>query len=205
MSVYFISYSSADRAIASKLANDLRAAGLGVWFDQNDIHPSQRWDRAIEAGLRGSAGLVLVMSPRSVASENVLDEISLTMDAGKPIVPLMIEACQPPLRLARVQYIDATRDYTAALERCKAVILQQSGAPIPVAISPTQARVKIAAEVIDRLAQRLTQHLGPVARHLVERESQAALDGGDLVRRLSERIPDGKAREAFASQAMKDL
>ena|SRR5579871_6781169 len=206
MSSYFISYSSADRPTAARLADDLREAGIHIWFDQTDIQPSERWDRAVEAGLRQAAGVLLVMSPRSIASENVLDEISLTMDAGKPIVPLMIEACQPPLRLARVQYIDATRDYSAALARCKAVIAAHQGSP-SVTLPAASARPAnlISAEVQERLSQRLIHHLGPVARHVVERESLSAKDGADLIARLGERIPDPKERQAFCSQARKDL
>jgi hypothetical protein len=63
--------------------------------------------------------MVAILSPRAVASENVADEISLAIDSGKSIIPVMIERCALPLRLAQ-HLIDATRGYDNALNRCLA-------------------------------------------------------------------------------------
>jgi hypothetical protein len=121
--MFFLSYSRADQEFALRLATDLRFAGGSIWVDQFDILPSARWDRAVEAALRDANGLLLILSPRSVASENVLDEVSVAIDAHKQIIPVLFEKCVLPLRLSRVQFIDATADYTTAFERCKAAVL----------------------------------------------------------------------------------
>jgi hypothetical protein len=191
MSHFFISYARADAELALRLAADLRRAGAAIWVDQLDIKPSDRWDRAVEAGLRNSHGVVLVMSPRSVASENVLDEISVALDAGKQVVPVLVEACQAPLRLARVQFIDATRDYNAALQACAAALRNVAGAPAP-------KRTPIAANAIDGLSAGLVPILGPIARHLVEHEAQLANGEADLIVRLRERVPASE-RDRFAA------
>src|ERR1044071_5518453 len=82
MARYFLSYARADAPFALRLADDLRASGVDLWIDQRDIAPSQRWDRAVEAALRDCAAVVAVLSPRAVASENVLDEIGCAPAAG---------------------------------------------------------------------------------------------------------------------------
>jgi hypothetical protein len=192
MSHFFISYARADAEVALKLAEDLRRAGAAIWVDQLDIKPSDRWDRAVEAGLRNSVGVVLVMSPRAVASENVLDEISVALDAGKQVVPVLVEACQAPLRLARVQFIDASRDYNAALQACAAALRNVAGAAAAV-----PARTPIATNLIDDLSAGLVPMLGPITRHLVEHEAQAANGEADLIARLRERVPVAE-RERFA-------
>jgi hypothetical protein len=194
MGQYFLSYSRADQDIALKFARDLKAAGADIWVDQIDIQPSERWDRSVEAGLRESAGIVLMMSPRSVASENVLDEISVALDAGKQVIPVLIQACQAPLRLARVQFIDATHDYAAALERCKAA-MGHAAAGAPAA----PVRQTISSAVIEALVQRLTPVLGPISRHLVEDESRAAASTADLITRVAARVPDGDRSRFLAS------
>jgi hypothetical protein len=194
MGRFFLSYSRADQDLALKFANDLKAAGADIWVDQIDIKPSERWDRSVEAGLRDSVGIVLMMSPRSVASENVLDEVSIALDAGKQVIPVLIEACQAPLRLARVQFIDATRDYGAALAQCKTAMGGGGSTS-----APAPSRSAISSTVIDMLAQRLTPLLGPISRHLVENESRAASSPSDLIARVAARVPDGERSRFLAS------
>lgn len=197
MGRFFLSYSRADQDIALKFARDLKAGGADIWVDQIDIRPSERWDRSVEAGLRESTGIVLILSPRSVASENVLDEISMALDAGKQVIPVLIQACQAPLRLARVQFIDATHDYAAALERCKAAMAH--AVPSAVATPAAVPRAAISSAVIEALAQRLTPLLGPISRHLVEDESSAAASASDLIARVAARVPDGDRSRFLAS------
>ncbi len=198
--------------MALRYANDLKAWGISVWVDQLDIHPSQRWDRTTEAALRGAQGLLLIMSARSLASENVADEIGLALEGKKLLIPVMIEPCTPPMRISRLQFIDGTRDYGAALDRCKAAIAAAGLAPSDAASSapavptprdspgsaPTEP--SYAPALIEDLSQRLTVLIGPIAPHLVERERQAASSPADLVRRLAERIPQAGDREAFLAR-----
>lgn len=103
---YFVSYERTDSAFALKLAKDLRAAGVRLWLDQLDIVGGQRWDRAIEGALADSEGLIVVLTPESVASDNVMDEVSYALEKGKLVVPVLRRECDVPFRLRRVQYID---------------------------------------------------------------------------------------------------
>lgn len=203
MAAFFISYSRADQETAIWFANRLREAGSSVWFDQVDIRPSDRWDRTIEAALHDCAGLVLMLSPRSAASENVLDEITVAMDARKPVIPVMIETCQPPLRLARVQWIDARMDREGALANCQAALARH--APEPGQPAPAGTELKIGKPPpfapmpwqLDTLGRQLTEYLGPMARHVVDQEARQASDLSNLVARLKQRIPDPAAAATF--------
>ena len=113
----FVSYSRTDSQFAVKLASDLRANGASVWLDQLDITAGARWDSAIEDALRRSARVIVLLSPKAVASQNVLDEVSFALDEGKTIVPVLVEACTIPMRLRRLQYVDFTPGYDTALGR----------------------------------------------------------------------------------------
>ena len=64
--------------------------------------------------------MVVILSPRSVLSNNVADEISYAINNGKSVMPVMIEKCALPLRITRMQVIDATVDYQHALDQCMA-------------------------------------------------------------------------------------
>ena len=100
-----------------RLAKDLRVGGAGVWVDQLDIAPGQRWDRAVEDALAKCLELVVILSPAAVESTNVMDEVSLALEDGKTVVPVLHRQCKIPFRLRRLQYVDLSLDYKAGLDR----------------------------------------------------------------------------------------
>lgn len=119
MNRIFISYARVDKDFVLRFAKDLRAAGAAIWVDQLDIPPGAPWDSAVEAALKDCPVFLIVLSPRSVASQNVLDEVHFALGKAKKILPVMYEACELPMRLARLQYIDFTSlGYDACLIEC---------------------------------------------------------------------------------------
>jgi len=113
----FLSYSRVDQAFAAHLARDLRAQGIQLWFDQLDIAPGQTWDASIQRALHGAGAVLVVISEHSVASENVLNELTVAIDSGKWVIPIMIGRVQVPLRIARLQHVDFVSDYAAGVAR----------------------------------------------------------------------------------------
>ena len=192
MTTYFLSYSRRDQAIALRLADDLIASGVSVWVDQYDIQPSQHWDRAVEAAVRGCRGFIAVLSPASVASPNVADEVSVAIDDGKLIIPVMVERCTPPLRMTRMQYIDAITNYDDALRRCLVAIRNattEAGAVNSV----------LPPDVLADAERRLTGFIGPIAPHLVSRAARRADTVEALYAELSMSLYDAADRKAFLS------
>ena len=113
----FLSYAREDAEFVLRLAKDLRTGGAGVWVDQLDIAPGQRWDRAVEDALAKCLQLVVVLSPSAVESTNVMDEVSLALEDGKTVVPVLHRQCKIPFRLRRLQYVDLSLDYKAGHDR----------------------------------------------------------------------------------------
>jgi hypothetical protein len=112
----FLSYSRNDSGFALKLARDLKAASAVVWMDQMDIAPGKRWDGAIQGALASCSRLLLVLSPSSVASENVLDEVNFAVENHKTVIPVLYLDCEVPFRLRRLQYVDLKNDYDRGLQ-----------------------------------------------------------------------------------------
>jgi hypothetical protein len=110
--IAFFSYSRVDSGFALKLAKDLRDAGIDLWIDQLDIKPGSHWDASIENGLNTSSCMLIILSPDSIASNNVMDEVSYGLECGKRIIPILLKECNTPFRLRRLQRIDFTGDYT---------------------------------------------------------------------------------------------
>jgi Tfp pilus assembly protein PilF len=111
----FVSYSREDSAFALRLAGELKAAGILVWLDQLAIKPGYRWDKAVQVALTESQQVIVILSPTSVRSDNVLDEVSFGLAHGKTIVPVLYKDCVKPVRIQRIQHIDFRTDYAGGL------------------------------------------------------------------------------------------
>lgn len=113
----FFSYSRFDSNFALKLAKDLREAGADIWIDQLDIPAGNHWDSAVEGALSSAACVLVILSPSSTASTNVMDEVSFALESGKKIIPVLLDDCLAPFRLRRLQRIDFTSDYGAGFNQ----------------------------------------------------------------------------------------
>lgn len=131
----FFSYSREDSAFALRLTRDLKARGAAVWLDQLDIAPGERWDRAVESALANCSCMLLLLSPDSINSDNVMDEVSYALEARKKLIPVLHRECTIPFRLRRLQYVDFRSDYdiaVSALLRTLGVTGQPAAQPEPV-------------------------------------------------------------------------
>ncbi len=113
--IIFFSYSRDDSEFVLNLAKNLRKAGATIWLDQLDISPGMRWDSSIEKALSSSKTLLVVLSVSSVKSNNVMDEVSYALEEHKNVVPVLLEACDIPFRLRRLQYADFSGDYKVGI------------------------------------------------------------------------------------------
>lgn len=102
----FFSYSRDDSEFVLNLAKELRTDGADVWLDQLDIKPGTRWDKSIEDALDASQTVLVVLSKTSVDSNNVMDEVSYALEEGKTVLPVLLEECDIPFRLRRLQFAD---------------------------------------------------------------------------------------------------
>jgi serine/threonine protein kinase len=109
----FISYAHGDSEIVETLVRAIQRRGAGVWIDRQGIAPGSRaWGVDILNGMRGAQIVLLFSSARSMASDNVKDEVYLAKELRKPIVVARLD--QAPFSdevlmfLTRTQHISAT-------------------------------------------------------------------------------------------------
>ncbi len=96
-----------------------------MWLDQLDIIPGQRWDRAIEDALKNCQTLIVILSPVSVNSTNVMDEVSFALEEQKTVIPVIYKDCEIPFRLRRLQHLDFKQDYAHGLQELLKVLAPQ--------------------------------------------------------------------------------
>ncbi|HEX5628937.1 MAG TPA: toll/interleukin-1 receptor domain-containing protein, partial [Usitatibacteraceae bacterium] len=58
----FLSYTSQDAAAARRICDALRAAGVEVWFDQNELRGGDAWDASIRKQVKECALFVPIVS-----------------------------------------------------------------------------------------------------------------------------------------------
>ena len=127
----FFSYSRSDSDFVLKLAKNLRDAGADLWLDQLDIVAGSHWDNSVEAALNSASKLIVILSSASVASNNVMDEVSFALGKNKTIIPVVISECSIPFRLKRLQHIDLTGDYNSGLNNLLVALGNKKGVIIP--------------------------------------------------------------------------
>jgi hypothetical protein len=101
----FISYSHKDTDYAHGLANNLQSMGFEVWIDARLDYGSQ-WPHEIQKQLDACDAFIIIMSPRSFASEWVQSELQRAKRKLKPIFPLLLEGDEPWLSIESTQFFD---------------------------------------------------------------------------------------------------
>src|SRR5437588_3538970 len=79
----FISYSSKDKEKADQLSELLGSAGLSVWIDQSGLDVATSWSASIVDAINGCSAFIVLLSPNSIESHNVIKEVSLASEKRK--------------------------------------------------------------------------------------------------------------------------
>lgn len=117
MSHIFISYSQADRMFADRIFENLTAMGFNVWIDIEGIAGGQNWLEAIETAIKNADVVIVLMSPTSIESRWVIQEIHYALALDKRILPILISPINwsdIPLALAQYQFLDMSSDGSEA-------------------------------------------------------------------------------------------
>ena len=147
MARLFISYCSTDQARVEGLAAALAEAGFEVWWDR-ELIGGQDFAQVIEQRIRDADIVIVVWSRDSIASQWVRAE---AQKAGAKLLPIRIEAVEPPAPFNALHTLDAASLKPARLvEHVKARLGQ--GAPMPPVQRPKTARMAAAGAVLALLA-----------------------------------------------------
>ena len=117
----FISYSHADRHFVERLAIDLAHRGIVVWWDEWEIRVGDSLVSKIEEGITSSSYLAIVLSPDSVSSAWVREELNAGLvrqlsEHRVLVLPLLLEDCGIPTFLLEKKYADFRSDYESGLD-----------------------------------------------------------------------------------------
>lgn len=88
----FISHSHDTRALAHKVSEALKRAGLDVWNEQ-EILPGDNWAAKIGQALESSQAMVVLLTPEALNSPTVLWDIEYALGRktfSKRLIPVLV-------------------------------------------------------------------------------------------------------------------
>lgn len=89
----FINYSPKDEDLATELVARLEAAGLHAWFNKREVLPGDNWAEKTSEGLKESNAMVVLLTPNSLESEAVQNNISYALgdkSFRQRLIPVMV-------------------------------------------------------------------------------------------------------------------
>lgn len=109
----FISYNSEDRRQVETVAKYLRAAGLNVWLDREQLRPGEDWQSRLQAEIENISGCIVVVGGSGIGPWQRLEvqaALQLFVDRKRPLVPVLLPTSgvspELPLFLRSLDWID---------------------------------------------------------------------------------------------------
>jgi len=110
----FLCHAKQDKPTVRRLSRKLKTDGIQTWFDEEDLLPGQQWDFEIKQAIK-DVDVVLVCLSRASTNKSgyVQKEIKFALDAADEqpdgtifLIPVRLEDCPVPDRLAHLQRVD---------------------------------------------------------------------------------------------------
>ena len=174
----FISYNRNDRTAARHFAECFQKEGFTVWWDAA-LQSGETFDEVIENELRASKAVVVLWSPRSVASRWVRAEATIA-DRRRKFAPVIIEPCDLPIVFELTHTADLSewngdradpawqsfiQDLTRLVDKGRAAeaaeALAKADEPAPLTPLPPVARPSVAQRFAPRPAEANGHFLAP--------------------------------------------
>jgi hypothetical protein len=118
----FLSHTGADKEFVRGLAQELRMLQYRIWLDEWEVAPGDSIVDKIFEGLRASDTIIVVLSPASVQSRWVKEELTAAtmrriVEANIRILPILIADCEIPDSIRHICYADFRVDFETGFAR----------------------------------------------------------------------------------------
>ena len=139
----FVSYSHADsRQMFGDIAR-LHKEGYRIWFDEG-IDPGNEWPEEVARALANAAAFMVFISPASVVSRNVRNEINFALNNEKPFIAVHLEETTLPSGLAlRMGDIQAILRHRMAADSYWRKLLRALPSEIHCPVSVAQSKPQV--------------------------------------------------------------
>jgi TIR domain-containing protein len=185
MAHVFFSYSRSDRDLAQQLRRDLSAGGLDIWSDR-ELGLGGRWLTEISLAISASRAVVVLASPKALASKWVMREVDTAQTLGIPVVPVLAVGTRYgdlPTNLVGVNGVDLADGYEESVNMIVAglrgIERQRVGAESAAKKAPTLVLLTVDNQ-LDQQVREISQSVGLVVNRLSGEQDNLA----DLLRNV---------------------
>ncbi len=92
----FVSYARANEGVVLPVIEAAKQAGRKFWLDQQGLRAGEGWAGEIVRAIRGAKSVTVMCSQAAFESDNVKREIYLADRYKKKLLPVYLEAVEPP-------------------------------------------------------------------------------------------------------------
>lgn len=96
----FLSYTSADKALADEVVRELESGGLRTWYAPRDVRPGIDYSEQIQKAIETAIAFVVVISEAANRSDFVRAETEMAFSRRRPIFPVRASPIAPASGLA---------------------------------------------------------------------------------------------------------
>lgn len=176
----FISHSSANRTVASKLEKALEAAGLRAWLDDSEITLGALLGKELQDSVRASHVLLLLWSKHAASSRWVASEWLTAFHLNRYIVPCVLDDTPLPQCLQGSVFL-RTRQVTASVVEHLARAVREAPASSNPLAPVMRSESPEVSEVVVRIAAGQQVLLEHVSKRELTEAAQVQVLLGDLV------------------------
>ena len=118
VTVAFISYAKENHAEVAEIARRLNDYGILTWFDKKELLPGDDWDMKIEQAIEKADFFLIFLSGQTIdriGYKNKELRLALEQQSYRPrgkifIIPILLDACEPPHDLRKLNWLRSTDD-----------------------------------------------------------------------------------------------
>jgi len=107
MSHIFISHSERDLPVANEIIRGLEGSGYSTWYFERDIVPGTSYITQIAQAIEQSLAVVVVISSKSLDSDQVSKEVVGAFERRKPFFPVLVDMTPPQPKERQPEWGDA--------------------------------------------------------------------------------------------------
>ncbi|MEH2167419.1 MAG: TIR domain-containing protein [Nostoc sp.] len=186
----FVSYASADKAVARVIVDGLRSRNINVWLDDYELYPGTHWTESIRSAVSASAYFLLLLSKHLVNSHWISKETEAVLkelqNRDITFLPVLLEDCEIPSSLATYQFFDMRSGIEENLEK----LVNALNSTVEIDFE------KLSPHTFEQLVTDLLQKLGFIN---LQSESKQSDSGIDAIVEFRHKDPFGaENREVYA-------
>jgi hypothetical protein len=130
----FISHAHADNAKCDPYASTLQRRGINLSYDRSNPQVGQSLSKALEKEIQRAMVLIVMVTPAALTSFWVSEEIDMFLslmaqDRTRLLIPVKLEPCTLPPRLASRWWVDATTQSLAQVVEQLVDALEEDSLP----------------------------------------------------------------------------